>query len=135
MPLEVTQDLHAKPVSTDGVKELQYLQENLPGVVADVCRMKREGRRPSAKQQLRQECAELRLFCRRWDSLWIRSIGLLTMFVAATLGLPAGEKIVTPTVIRQKLVWDTHKQALAGAQGVLTKLQLWWYWPYMESEI
>jgi len=38
---------------------------------------------------------------------------------------------VTPTAIRQKLVWDTHKQA----QGVLTKSQLWWYWPYMESEI
>jgi len=44
MPPEVTQDLRAKPVSTDGVKELQYLQENLPGVVADVYRAVREGR-------------------------------------------------------------------------------------------
>jgi len=57
------------------------------------------------------------------------------MFVAATLGLSAGEKIVCPTAIRRKLVWDTHKQALVRAQGVLTKLQLWWYWPYMNSEI
>jgi len=51
MPPEVTQDLRVEPVSTDGVPELQYLQENLPGVVADVYRMKREGRRPSAKQR------------------------------------------------------------------------------------
>jgi len=55
--------------------------------------------------------------------------------VAATLRLPTGEKMVCPTALCRKLVWDAHKQALAGAQGVLTKLQLWWYWPYMESEI
>jgi len=36
---------------------------------------------------------------------------------------------------RRQLVWDTHKQAHAGAQRVLAKLQLRWYWPYMESEI
>jgi len=30
---------------------------------------------------------------------------------------------------------DTHKQAHAGAQRVLAKLQLRWYWPYMESEM
>jgi len=63
MPPEVTQDLRAEPFSTDGIKELQYLQENLTAVVADVYRVKREGRRPSAKQQLRQECTELRLYC------------------------------------------------------------------------
>jgi len=37
--------------------------------------------------------------------------------------------------IRRKLVLDTHKQAHAGAQKVLTRLQLRWYWPYMEHEI
>jgi len=62
MPPEVTQDLRAEPASTDGVKELQYLQENLPGVVADVYRAKREGRRPSDKQR-KQGCAEWRLYC------------------------------------------------------------------------
>jgi len=37
--------------------------------------------------------------------------------------------------MRRKLVWDTHEQAHAGAQRVLSKLQLWWYWPWTESEI
>jgi len=57
------------------------------------------------------------------------------MSVAATPGQPAGERVVCPSAIRRKLVWDTHKQAHARAQGVLTKLQLRWYWPYMEHEI
>jgi len=57
------------------------------------------------------------------------------MSVAAMQGQPAGERVVCPTAIRRELVWDTHKQAHAGAQRVLTKLQLWWYWPYMEHEI
>jgi len=37
--------------------------------------------------------------------------------------------------MRRKLVWDTHKQAHAGAQRVLSNIQLRWYWPWMESEI
>ena len=78
---------------------------------------------------------ELRLYCRRWDSLRIGPNGLLTMSVAATRGLSAGEKIVCPTAMRRKLVWDTHEQAHAGAQRVLSKIQLRWYWPWMESEI
>jgi len=71
---------------------------------------------------------------RRWDSLWIGPNGLLTISVAATQG-PPRERVVCPTAIRRKLVWDTHKQAHAGAQRVLTKIQLRWYWPYMEHEI
>ena len=135
MPPEVAQDLRAEPVATDGVKGLQHLQENLPGVVADVGRVKREGRRPSAKQQLRQGCTEFRLYCRRWDPLWVGLAGLLTVLVAAMLGLLAGGKIASPTAIHQKLVWDTHQPALAGAPGVPAKSQLWWYRPYLDSEI
>jgi len=63
-PPKVTQNLRAKPVSADGVRELRHLQENFPGVVADVYRAKREGRRPSDKQR-NQGCAEWRLYCRR----------------------------------------------------------------------
>jgi len=57
------------------------------------------------------------------------------MSVAAKQGQPAGERVVFPAAIRRELVWDTHKQARAGAQRVLTKLQLRWYWPYMEHEV
>jgi len=54
----------------DNVRELKKLQEELPGVVADIYRVKKEGQRPSEKQ-FRQGCAEFQLFCQRWDSLRI----------------------------------------------------------------
>jgi len=57
------------------------------------------------------------------------------MSVASKQGQPARERVICPTAIRWELVLDTHQQAHAGAQSVLTKLQLWWYWPYMEHEI
>jgi len=57
------------------------------------------------------------------------------MSVTAKQGQPAGERVVCPTAICRELVWDNHKQAHAGAQRVLTKLQLRWYWPYMEHEV
>jgi len=133
-PPEVVHYSRAEPVWTGDLTELRHLQENSPGVVAEVYRAQQEGRRPS-DQQLRQGCAELRLYCRRWDSLRIGPNGLLTMSVAATRGLPAGERIVCPTAMRRKLVGDTHKQAHARAQRVFARLQLRWYWPWMESEI
>jgi len=134
MPPEVVQYLRAESVWTGGLKVLRHLQENSPGVVAEVYRAKQDRRRPSDKQ-LRQGCAELRLYCRRWDSLRIGPDGLLTMSVASKQGRPTGERVVCPTAIRRELVWDTHTQAHAGAQSVLTQLQLRWYWPYMEHKI
>jgi len=133
-PQELVHHPRAETVWTGDLPELRHLQENSPGVIAEVYQAQRERRRPS-DQQLRQGCAEIWLYCRRWDSLRIGPNGLLTMSVAATRGLPAGENIVCPTAIRRKLVWDTHEQAHAGAQRVLSKIQLWWYWPWMESEI
>jgi len=133
-PQEVVHYSRAELVWTAGLQELQHLQENSPGVVAEVYRARQEGQRPS-DQQLRQGCTDLRLYCRRWDSLRIGPNGLLTMSVATTQELPTGEKISCLTAIHRKLVLDTHKQAHAEAQRVLAKLQLWWYWPYMESEI
>jgi len=134
MPQEIVHYSRAEPVMTGDLTELWHLQENSLGVVAEVYWAQQEGQRPS-DQQLRQGCTELWLYCRRWDSLRIEPNSLLTMSVAATWGLPTGEKIVCPTAMHRKLVWDTHKQAHAGAQRVLSKLQLRWYWPYMESEI
>jgi len=134
MPPEAVQYPRAESVWTGGLKELRHLQENSPGVVAEVYRAKQEKRRPS-DQRLRQGCAELQLYCRRWDSLRIEPNGLLTISVAATQGQPNGERVVCPTAIRRKLVWSTHKQTHEGAQRVLTRLQLRWYWPYMEHEI
>jgi len=134
MPPEVTQDLRAEPVSTDGVKELQYLQENLPGVVADVYRAVQEGRRPSGKQR-RQGCAEWQLYCRHWNSLQIGPDGLLVLSWAANHNQPIQEGTFCLSAIRKELVEEVHQQAHEEAQQVLTELQLWWYWPDMEREV
>jgi len=111
----------------DNVTELRRLQENLPGVVADVYRAKKERRRPS-EEQLRQECAELRLFCQCWDSLRSGDDGLLTITLAANGRHPEKRRVVCPTAIHRELIWDTHKQVHTGVQRVITKLQLHWFW-------
>jgi len=84
-PPELVHHSRAEPVWTGDLTELRHLQETSPGLVAEVYWAQREGQRPN-DQQVRQGCAELRLYCRRWDSLRIGPNGLLTMFVAATLG-------------------------------------------------
>jgi len=43
--------------------------------------------------------------------------------------------VVCPAAIRRELIWDTHKQAHAGVQRVITKLQLRWYWPKMGRDV
>jgi len=48
---------------------------------------------------------------------------------------PKRKRVICPTAIRRELVWDTHKQAHAGVQRVLTKLRLRWYWPNMERDV
>jgi len=99
-------------------------------VVADVYRADKEGRRPS-ERQLRQECAELRLYCQRWDS----PDGLLTMTFAAHNRHPERKRVVCQAAIRWELVRDAHPQAHVGVQRVLTKLQLRWYWPNMGRDV
>jgi len=133
-PSEAINHLRANPVLANNVRELRRLQENLPGVVADVYRAKKGGQRPS-EEQLRQGCAELRLYCQHWGSLQIGPVGLLTITLAATDEHPERNRVVCPTAIRRELVWNTHKQAHAGIQRVLTKLQLRWYWPNMERGV
>jgi len=60
-PPEEVNHLRANPVLADNVRELRRLQESTPGVVADIYRAKKGGRRPS-EEQLRQGCAELQLY-------------------------------------------------------------------------
>jgi len=131
---EVVQNLRANPVLADNVRELKKLQEELPGVVADIYRAKKEGRRPS-EEQLRQGCVELWLFCQRWDSLRIRQDSLLTISLAANGRHPKRKRVVCLTAIRRELIWNTHKQAHAGVQRVLSKLQLRLYWPKMGRDV
>jgi len=97
-------------------------------------RAKMEGRRPS-ERQLRQGCAELRLYCQRWDSLRIGPDGLLTMTLAAHNRHPERKRVVCPAAVRRGLVRDAHQQAHVGVQRVLTKLQLRWYWPNMGRDV
>ena len=131
---EAVNHLRANPVLADNVRELRRLQENTPGVVANVYRAKKGGQRPS-EEQLRQGCAEFRLYCQRWDSLRIGPDGLLTITLAATDGSSVRNRVICPTAIRHELIWDTHKQAHAGVHRVLAKLRLRWYWPNMEREV
>jgi len=86
-PPEAINHLRANPVLADNVRELRRLQETLSGVVANVYRAKKGGQRPS-EEQLRQGCAELRLYCQCWDSLRIGPDGLLTITLATTDGHP-----------------------------------------------
>jgi len=58
-----------------------------------------------------------------------------TITLAATDGSSERERVICLTVIRRKLIWDTHKQAHAGVQRVLAKLRLRWYWPSMERDV
>jgi len=120
---EMVQNLRANPVLADNIKEQRKLQENLPGVVADVYWAKKEWRRPS-EEQLRQGCTEFRLFYQRWDSLQIGQDGLLTITLAANGRHPERKRVVCPAAIRRELIWDTHKQAHARVQRVIAKLQL-----------
>jgi len=82
-------------------------------MVADVYRAKKEEWRLS-EEQLRQVCAEFRLFCQRWDSLRIEQNGLLTITLAANGIHSERKRVVFPAAISLKLIWDTHKQAHAG---------------------
>jgi len=102
-PLEAINHLRANPVLVDNVRELRRLQENLPGVVADFYRAKKGVQRPS-QEQLRLGCAELRLYCQRWDSLRIGPDGLLTITLAATDRHPDRKRVVCPAAIRRELV-------------------------------
>jgi len=133
-PPEGVNHLCANPVLADNVRELRRLQESTPGVVADIYRAKKGGRRPS-EEKLRQGCAELRLYCQRCDSLRIGPDGLLTITLAATDGRSDRNRVICPTAIRRELIWDTHKQAHAGVQRVLAKLRLQWYWPSIERDV
>jgi len=114
---EAVNHLRANPVLADNVRELRRLQENTPGVVADY-RAKKGKQRPS-EEQLRQGCAEFRLYCQRWDSLRIGPDSLLTITLAATAGSSNRNRVICPTAICRELIWDTHKQAHAGVQRVL----------------
>jgi len=133
-PPVVVQNPRANPVLAGNIRELQRLQERHPGVVADVYQAKKEGQRPS-KEQLRQGCTELRLYCQRWDSLRIGQDGLLTMTLAANSRHAERKRVICPAAIRRKLIWDAHKQAHIGVQRVLAKLQLRWYWPRMGRDV
>jgi len=121
------QALRTNPMVYQSVKELCRLQETLPGTVADIFRAKKEGRRPSEEQQ-RQWDAEFQFFCRHWNSLQICPDGLLTMTLAADNRQQERDRVVCPRILRRELIWDTHKQAHAGASRVIRCLQMRWYW-------
>jgi len=57
------------------------------------------------------------------------------MTLAASNRHPERKRVVCLAAIRWELVWDTHKQAHAGVQRVLTKLQPRQYWPSMERDV
>jgi len=55
--------------------------------------------------------------------------------LAANRRRPTRERTVCPAAIRWELIQEAHQLAHTGAQRVLTKLQLWWYWPNMERDV
>jgi len=131
---EAVNNLHANPTLLRNVKELCRLQATLPGKVADLVRAKKEGRRPSeAEQQVKS--AEFKYFFDRWDSLRFNGDGLLTITLAAGTNRSDRERVVCPSALRREFIWDTHKQAHAGAGRVTRCLQLQWFWPGMTRDV
>jgi len=57
------------------------------------------------------------------------------MFWATNHSQPIEEGTLCPAALRQELIEEVHRQAHGETQQVLTKLQLWWYWPNMEREV
>jgi len=51
------------------------------------------------------------------------------MTLAAGTNRSERERVVCPSALRRELIWDTHKQAHAGAAWVTRCLQLQWFWP------
>jgi len=125
-PPKAVNNLHANPTLLSNVKELCRLQATLPGVVTDLVRAKKEGRQPSEAEQ-RVKSTQFKYFCDRWDSLRFNSDGLLTITLAAGTNHSERERVVCPSALRWELIWDTHKQAHAGAARVTRCLQLQWF--------
>jgi len=128
------QALRANPTLYQNVKKLCRLQETLPEAVADIFRAKKEGRRPSNEPQ-RQGDLEFQLLCCHWDSLKVSPDGLLMMTLAADNRQQEKDRIICPRALRRELIWDTHKQAHAGASWVIRCLRLRWYWPGMTRDV
>jgi len=119
-PSKAVNNLHANPMLIRNVRELCRLQTTLPGVVADLVRAKKEGRRPGEAEQ------------------WMKSAefnGLLTITLATGIIRRERERVVCPFALRQELIWDTHKSAHAGAGRVTRCLQLQWFWPGMTLDV
>jgi len=100
---EAVNNLHANPALLKNVRELCQLQATLPGVVADLVRAKKEGRRPSEAEQ-RVKSAEFKYFCDRWDSLRFNGDGLLTITLAAGTSRSERERVVCPSALRRELI-------------------------------
>jgi len=127
-------NLHANPTLLKNVKELCRLQATLPGVVADLVRARKEGRRLNEAEQ-RVRSAEFKYFCDHWDSLQFNGDGLLTITLATGANRRERERVVCPFALRRELIWDTHKQAHARAGRVTRCHQLQWYWPGMTRDV
>jgi len=59
----------------------------------------------------------------------------MTMTFAVNSRHPERKRMVCLAAICRELIWDAHKQAHAGVQRVLAKLQLWWYCPRMKRDV
>jgi len=70
-----------------------------------------------------------------WDSLWSNGDRHLTITLAANGRCPERERVVCSAAICRELIWETYKQAHAGVQRVVAKVQLWWYWPKMGRDV
>jgi len=68
-------------------------------------------------------------------TLRFNSDGLLTISLAADSQHQEWERVVCPYPLRRKLIWETHKQAHAGASRVIWCLQMQWHWPGMTRDV
>ena len=82
---------------------------------------------------LHQGGLELRMLHERKDNMRIREDGVLELRICS--GDVSQWSAVCPFVLRNTVIWQTHKLAHAGINRTLNRIRLSWYWPGMTADI
>ena len=122
------------PTLTHNTGQLRDLQANGPGVVTEMYQAKQSGRKPT-ENEVQLKDAEFKHLWNRWEALSIDPDGLLEISLAGDTRNGSRKRVICPVSLRREVIWDTHRQAHAGANRVLRCLRMRWYWPGMTRDV
>ena len=118
-----------KQASTKELKELQQQPKTDVGKIYQAVAEDKD----IEKEVLQVGSTELRRLVKMYPHLQIDTNGVLTANITENRRM----KIVAvcPPAIRQKVIWETHRQAHSGVGRTLKRVQMSWYWPGMTSDV